>query len=86
MVSDPSDLLQAWLGTVLAGLVDDPDIVQIEKKNDDMGVLFTISSTNKKDVGALIGKKGEHVNALRVLLRTCGHAHKVKASLKIVAE
>lgn len=74
-----------WLKATLDGLVTDPTAIVIQEKTDEMGILFTISSTNKKDVGILIGRGGEHVNALRVLLRTHGHLHDVKASLKITS-
>lgn len=84
-MADDFPQLTDWLNSVLIGLVSSPDAITIEQKTDEMGVLFTISTTNIKDAGVLIGRKGEHVNALRVLLRTHGHRHDVKASLKVLA-
>lgn len=76
--------MKSWLQEILRGLVTNPNGLTIEEKVDEMGVLFTIRTTSKKDVGILIGRKGEHVNAIRVLLRSHGHLNNVKASLKIV--
>ena len=77
-------VVKSWLEQTLHGLVKHPESIVIEEKTDEMGLLFTISC-HKEDTGALIGKGGEHVNALRTLLRVCGHCHDVKASLKVKA-
>ena len=74
--------MKAWLTTVLEGLVQYPDDIVIDEKTDERGILFTVSA-NKEDVGVLIGRKGEHVNALRILLRVRGHMEDIKAGLKI---
>lgn len=75
--------MKDWLTYVLHGMVSKPELLVIEEKKDDLGILFTVSTTNQRDAGILIGSKGEHINAIRVLLRTCGHLHGVKASIKI---
>lgn len=81
-----TDQLENWLTTLLHGLVTYPDQITIDRKTDEMGILFTIFTPDKRDAGNLIGKNGEHANAIRVLFRTHGHLHNVKASLKIVTE
>jgi len=75
--------LKSWLKHILEGMVFEPSLITIEEKTDEMGILFTVSTTSARDAGILIGQKGEHVNALRILLRTVGHLTGVKASLKI---
>lgn len=75
--------LSIWLKDLLEGIVAHPKELVIEEKVDDMGTLFTISS-HKEDIGVLIGSKGDHVNAIRVLLRVHGHKHDIKASIKVI--
>ena len=75
--------LQSWLHTVLTGLVSHPDSIVIIEKTDEQGLLLTIS-IHKEDAGVVIGRKGEHVNSLRTLLRACGHLQGIKASLKVI--
>lgn len=79
-------MLKPWLKQILDGMVSKPEDLSIEEKNDEMGVLFTIRTINTKDCGLLIGRSGEHINALRVILRTAGHLNGVKASIKIISE
>ena len=74
--------MKTWLLKILEGIVQYPDDIVIVEKEDERGILFTVSA-NKEDIGVLIGRKGEHVNALRVLLRVRGHLEDVKAGLKI---
>lgn len=79
-------MILAWLKETLDGLVTQPEAMTITEKKDELGILFTVSSTNRKDIGILIGRGGEHVNAIRILLRTYGNLRDVKASLKIITE
>jgi len=74
--------MKDWLTNILEGLVTHPDDIAIEEKTDERGILFTVS-VNKEDMGVLIGRKGEHITALRMLLRIRGHIEDVKAGLKI---
>ena len=78
-------MIEEWLRHILEGLVDHPEDIVIDTKNDELGVLFTVTA-HADDRGKLIGRKGDHVNALRVILRTYGYKQDVKASLKIVAD
>jgi len=75
--------LKSWLKHILEGMVFEPSLITIEEKTDEMGILFTVSTTSNRDTGILIGQKFEHVNALRIILRTAGYSIGVKASLKI---
>jgi predicted RNA-binding protein YlqC (UPF0109 family) len=81
-----ADKLQTYLHSIIVGIVSFPDEVTIDQKIDDMGVLFSISSTNKNDLGMLIGRGGDHINAIRTVLRICGHLNGVKASIKILSQ
>jgi len=76
---------ETWLKHILEGLVSHPDALLIQEKEDEMGTLFTITA-HKEDQGMLIGRKGEHVNALRVILRSYGYKVDKKISLKVKAD
>ena len=79
-------MLKPWLKSVIEGMITSPEELTIEEKTDELGILFTVKTLNTKDCGLLIGRSGEHINALRVILRTAGHLNGVKASIKIVSE
>lgn len=50
---------------------------------DERGVLLTISGVEKQDMGTLIGRGGEHVNAVRMLLRAVGKTENAHVSIVI---
>mgnify|MGYP001597688488 CR=1 FL=1 len=74
--------LHNWLSSLISGIVSRPTDVIITEQRDDMGVLFSIRLA-KEDHGKIIGKDGQHAQALRILLRSAGSLHNVRASLKI---
>ena len=72
-----------FLRIVLEALVEDRDQLKIEPREDEMGILLTVS-VSERDMGKLIGKGGQTVKALRTLLRIiCGNASK-RINLKIL--
>ena len=52
----------------VTGVVDNPQDVEIHKTTDDKGILLTVF-VNQNDMGMLIGRKGENIQSLRVLIR-----------------
>ena len=68
---------------VVQQLVDDPSQVVIKRKVDELGVFITVSVA-KDDMGKLIGKNGQTVDALRVLLRVIGAKENNRVNLKVV--
>ena len=72
-----------FLRYVLESLVDDPDQLVIEPTIDDLGVLLTVSVSDR-DMGKLIGKNGQTVKALRTLLRIIGGAKSQRINMKIL--
>lgn len=75
--------MKDWITYILEGLVSEPDNLTVEETNDEMGTLFTISSTSKEDIGVMIGRNAEHVKAIRTILRIHGFKNDIKASIKI---
>ena len=76
------DKLMDLLTMIIQGLVSNKEDVAIDKKVDEMGVLYTVR-VNKNDVGMVIGKKGVIANAIRTIIRSVGMLTDVKASMKI---
>lgn len=74
--------LKTWLTGVIGGMVSHPGDIFIEGKEDEAGLLFTVS-VHPEDCGKVIGKGGQHADALRVLLRCAGSILNFKAALKI---
>lgn len=68
---------------VVKQLVDDAAAVIVKRKVDDLGVFITVSVA-KDDMGKLIGKNGQTVDALRVLLRVIGAKENNRVNLKVV--
>lgn len=68
---------------VVKQLVDDASAVIVKRKVDDLGVFITVSVA-KDDMGKLIGKNGQTVDALRVLLRVIGAKENNRVNLKVV--
>lgn len=73
---------QEFLENTLKYLIKYPKELKIKRKADGMGILYTVNLHND-DVFRVIGKEGKIVNAIRVLLKSIGYSHKVRASLKI---
>lgn len=72
-----------FLTYVLSSLVDDKDQLKIDPTIDDLGILLTVQ-VSEKDMGKLIGKNGQTVQALRTLLRIIGGNAKQRINMKIL--
>lgn len=73
----------AFLEYVLTALVEEKDSLKIEGKVDEQGVLLTVQASDK-DMGKLIGKGGQTLKALRVLLRIIGGNENQRINLKVL--
>lgn len=72
-----------FLRYVLSSIVEDADALHIDGKIDELGVLLTVS-VSERDMGKLIGKSGQTVKALRTLLRIIGGSSEQRINLKIL--
>jgi len=71
-----------FLQYVVENLVANPDDIAIERKEDELWVLLTLR-VNKDDMGIIIGKSGNTINALRSLLRILGMKIDKRINLKV---
>jgi len=72
-----------FLRYVLESLVEDHDQLHIDQTQDDLGILLTVR-VSERDMGKLIGKNGQTVQALRTLLRIIGGNHSARINMKIL--
>lgn len=72
----------AFLQYVVENLVANPEDISIERKEDELWVLLTLR-VNKDDMGIIIGKSWNTINALRSLLRILGMKIDKRINLKV---
>ncbi len=68
-MTTPAD--QSFIEYVVKSMVDYPDDVVIERKVDELGILLELR-VHPDDIGKVIGKEGQTIKSLRVLLRVVG--------------
>jgi len=73
---------QEFLEYVIKALVDSPEVVKVERKVDEMGVLLNLK-IDPKDMGKIIGRNGNTAKAIRSLLRVVGLKNQARVNLKI---
>lgn len=73
---------QNFLEDTLKAIVTKPEEINIERKVDEMGVLYTVK-VSQDDISTVIGKKGQTVQAIRMLLKIVGFKENVRANLKV---
>ncbi|MEK7072551.1 MAG: KH domain-containing protein [Patescibacteria group bacterium] len=70
------------LAFVIKSIVSAPEVVKIEDKTDEMGVLLTLHIA-REDMGKVIGREGSTAKAIRTIVRVAGMQESARISLKI---
>ncbi len=65
-------------------LVDNPDMVSVEESTPDEHSVELKLKVDTNDIGKVIGKRGNTVNAMRTLLIAVGAKGKRRATLEII--
>lgn len=73
---------QEFLEFVIKAIVDNPDAVSADRQVDEMGVLLTLT-VDPKDMGQVIGRRGQTARAVRTLLRVVGAKNNARVNLRI---
>lgn len=73
----------AFLQSVLESIVEDLGELKVESVRDELGILITVSVSDR-DMGKLIGKGGQTIKALRILLRLIGGQQNERINLKVL--
>ncbi|HBH48309.1 MAG TPA: RNA-binding protein [Bacteroidales bacterium] len=66
-------------------LTDFPEEIKIKEKTEERTILLTIDA-NQADVGKIIGKNGQNINALRTLLKAIAAKNYSKSLIMGVVE
>lgn len=80
---NPEQAGKTFIEYVLQELIEDKDQLEVEVKTDDLGVLVSVKVSDA-DMGKIIGKGGQTIQALRVLLRILGGNLNQRINLKII--
>jgi uncharacterized protein len=73
---------QEFLETIVKGIVNHPEEVEVKRDLDERGVLLTLK-VNREDMGYVIGREGSTAKAIRTLLRIIGVKNNARLNLKI---
>ncbi|QFR39725.1 KH domain-containing protein [Candidatus Gracilibacteria bacterium 28_42_T64] len=72
-----------FLQFIIENLVENKDDIKIERTEDELGILLTLS-VNKEDMGIIIGKGGNTINSIRSILRLFGMKNSKRLNLKVL--
>lgn len=72
----------ALLQTILEAIVASPDKLAIERTVDEMGVLLKVK-VDDQDAGAVIGKEGGTIAAIRKLMGVFGRKNNARINIKL---
>ncbi len=73
---------QEFLENILKSLTNHPEDVKVERKVDEMGVLLVIK-VNQEDLGVVIGRKGNTIQAIRTLVKIIGLKNRARVNIKL---
>lgn len=72
---------QKLLEDIIRAIVNSPDKLKIERRVDEMGVLFRVW-VDQKDMGLIIGKGGTTANAIKLIIKMAGYKNKSHIAIK----
>lgn len=78
-----SSIDEQFVEFVVKSLVNKPDMVKVERRIDEKGVLLELT-VDPEDLGRVIGKRGATAQSIRTLLRALGTKNDARYNLKIV--
>jgi uncharacterized protein len=70
---------------LIKSLADHPEQVELEEREDDDTVLIELK-ISPEDLGKIIGKNGNTINAIRTVLQTAASSHKKRAKLEVLSQ
>jgi len=68
---------------IVKSLVDHPEKVELVEREEDDTVLIELK-ISPDDIGKIIGKSGNTINAIRTVLQTAASSHKKRAKLEMM--
>ncbi len=76
--------MKEFIEFIAKQLVDKPDNVIVEKTTPDENTIAVTLKVDNSDIGKVIGKHGNTVNAIRTLLTAVGGKEHHRATLQIL--
>jgi len=76
------DNIQNLLEVIIKAITHYPENVKVNKIVDDIGVLFSVR-VDGRDMGLVIGKRGENINAVKHLVKIVGYKTKTRVSVRV---
>ena len=76
--------MKEFIEFIAKQLVDNPDKVSVVETTPDEHTIELNLKVDKSDLGKVIGKHGDTVNAMRTLLTAVGAKEKHRATLQII--
>ncbi|MEM4326524.1 MAG: KH domain-containing protein [Candidatus Pacearchaeota archaeon] len=73
---------QEVLENILTSLVNNPQDLKVQRIIDEMGVLLKIK-LHPQDMGLIIGRNGEHIKAIKTIVKAIGTKHHARVNIKI---
>jgi len=76
--------MKEFIEFIAKQLVDKPDNVIVEETTPDEKTIELTLKVDKSDIGNIIGKHGQNVRAMRILLNAVGGKEHHRATLQIL--
>lgn len=70
---------------IVKSLADHPEKVELEEREEDDTVLIELRISSD-DIGKIIGKSGNTINAIRTVLQTAASSYRKRAKLEVVGQ
>ena len=83
-IDRPVQELESMLSTITHGIVDSPNDVVIFPAAGEGFVHFEVRCDNN-DFGTLVGRRGAHADAIRMLMMTAGAVRRLRVTLQILS-
>lgn len=77
--------MKEFVGYIVKNLVDHPENVEIKEIGGTHTVILELS-VHKSDIGKIIGKQGNIINAIRTLLMSVARRNGIRVNLEILEE
>ena len=76
--------MKEFIEFIAKQLVDNPDKVSVEESTADENTIELKLKVDQSDIGRVIGKHGQNINAMRTLLFAVGAKKNHRATLEII--
>jgi predicted RNA-binding protein YlqC (UPF0109 family) len=74
-----------FLRSIVESLVQNTSAIEISEKQDELGTLVSLK-VDPADMGAIIGRGGKTIDALRTVMRVFGSKSGARVNLRIIEE